>query len=215
MIERRLKRYFISKIRKWSRDNPLEFPWRTTQNQWHALVAEIMLQRTKAEQVLPIFNDFVKRFPSPLDYLRYQKEFEENIFEKLGLKWRSRAFNETVREIVEEGIPLYKSELTKLPGIGDYVSSAFLSFHLNKREILIDSNIVRFYGRFFGMVTNNETRRKKEFRILAEEVTPMRYVKSFNYAVLDFSMNICKHNPQCEVCVVCKKCMYKENSKKN
>ena len=208
MIDKNLIKYFKSKVFQWSKQNPINYPWRTTDNLWHAIVAEIMLQRTKANQVIPIYNDFVKRFPTPHIFKKHIEKSNENIFEKLGLKWRHEVFKETVNSIVEEGIPMYKKELMKIPGVGEYVSSALLSFHLNKREVLIDSNIVRFYGRFFGIETNKETRRKKEFISLSDKITPSRKVKEFNYAILDYSMNICKPKPICVNCLLARKCNY-------
>ena len=43
-----------------------------------------------------------------------------------------------------------KIDLLKLPGVGEYIASAFRSFHFGKREFIIDSNVVRLYGRFYG-----------------------------------------------------------------
>lgn len=201
-------RYLKSHILQWGKMNRFDYPWRTTKNLWHGIVAEIMLQRTKTDQVIPVYKDFARRFPTPKDYIEYSKNTNENIFDKLGLKWRDVAFRQLSNKIVEEGIPEYKTDLMKLPGIGDYVSSAYLSFHLNKREILIDSNIVRFYGRFFGFKTGKESRRDKKIISLANEVTPTRNVKDFNYAVLDFAMKVCKPKPACFICLLKRKCNY-------
>ena len=213
MINKYLIKYFRNKVYEWSNQNPINYPWRTTENLWHAFVAEIMLQRTKAEQVLPVYNDFITRFPSPESYKKHLEKSDENVFENLGLKWRYETFKEAVNSIVEEGMPTYKNYLIKLPGVGEYVSSAIMSFHLNKRELLIDSNIVRFYGRFFGIKADKESRRKKEFIVLTDQITPLRNVKKYNYAVLDYSMNICKPKPVCLTCLMVKRChFYKDNT---
>ena len=95
-----------------------------------------------------------------------------------------------------------------LPGIGDYTSSAFISFHLNKRELLIDSNIVRLYGRYFGIKTNAESRRDIVIRSLADKLTPKRNFTTYNYAVLDFAMNVCKSRPDCTNCELRRKCCF-------
>lgn len=211
MIERRITtQYFRSHILKWSKLHPSDYPWRKTDNLWHGLVAEIMLQRTKTDQVLPVFNDFVTRFPSPQNYLDHINEKDDNIFNKLGLLWRNESFKQTTIQIVEEGIPEYKKGLMNLPGIGDYVASAYISFHLNKRELLIDSNIVRLYGRYFGIITDAESRRDIALRSLADKITPKRNFKTYNYGVLDFAMNVCKPRPDCTNCVLIRKCYYKK-----
>jgi A/G-specific adenine glycosylase len=211
MLDRNLIRYFRTRVYNWARQNPIGYPWRSTDNLWHAMVAEILLQRTKADQVLPVYKDFVIRFPTPEAYKSFIETSDENVFENLGLNWRFEYFKKMVNSVVEEGIPIYKKNLQKLPGVGNYVSSALLSFHLNKREVLIDSNIIRFYGRFFGIETNEESRRKKNFILMSNEITPLRKFKEFNYAVLDYSMNICKPKPLCSNCLLLKRCHYYNN----
>lgn len=200
--------YLRSRLRKWGRSNYVDYPWRRTNNLWHAIVAEIMLQRTRAEQVLPEYLQFCKKFITPEAFVNYSKDNEITIFNSLGLRWRNDRIKETGNYLAEKGIPDTREELLKVPGIGDYVASAILSFHLNRRELLIDSNIVRFLGRYFGFEFGPETRRKKEFRELVDLVTPTIKVGTFNYAMLDFSMNICAPRPDCSICPLSKKCKY-------
>lgn len=201
-------RYFQTKIRKWGNDNYQDYPWRQTDNIWHVIVAEIMLQRTRAEQVLPVYNDFVLRFNSPETFFSHLLESDENIFEKLGLKWRHQVFKKTVAHILEFGIPQTREEFAIIPGIGDYITSAVLSFHMGIREAIIDCNIIRLYGRFYGFRFNNETRRTKWFKILADSLTPARKFKEFNYGALDYSMKICSVKPNCSNCFISKRCKY-------
>ena len=203
--------YFKAQVIKWSMSHPSDYPWRKTNNLWHGLVAEIMLQRTRTDQVLPVYIDFVNKFPSPQNYIDHIKDNDENIFTNLGLLWRNEAFKQASLHIVEEGIPEYKKGLMDLPGIGDYVSSAFISFHLNKRELLIDSNIVRLYGRYFGIKTDAESRRDIVIRSLADKLTPKRNFRTYNYAVLDFAMNVCKTRPDCTNCELKSKCCFSKS----
>ena len=43
---------------RWGRRNARAYPWREQLPLWQALIAEVMLQRTRAEQVVPTFNEF-------------------------------------------------------------------------------------------------------------------------------------------------------------
>jgi A/G-specific adenine glycosylase len=204
-------KYFIKrKLLKWHSENCTNsYPWRTTENHWHAIVAEIMLQRTNAEQVKPVYENFVESFSDARAFLRASHaQQSHDIFSSLGLRWRLEKLQKLAELISKHGIPQEKNELVKLPGIGDYVASAFLSMHLYKREPIVDSNIIRFYGRFFGFKTDGEIRRKKWLKELAEKVTPKENSKDFNYALLDFSMQICKKKPSCANCVLSGKCEY-------
>lgn len=201
--------YFRRKLLAWEKENFVNFPWRCCSNKWHSLAVEIMLQRTKAEQVLPVFLDFCNKYPTPD---KYYKNNRANIFNSLGLQQRNKDFKALAKILSEESIPESKEELIKLPGVGEYVASAYLSLHQSKRAIIIDSNVVRLYGRFFGFKTDGETRRKQWFINLAQELTPERNFYLYNYSLLDFPRNICTVKPNCTKCIFKKRCNYFKKS---
>lgn len=207
-ITPRARNYFKRKILTWHKTLSPVYPWRITKNPWHALVAEIMLQRTNADQVVPIYSNFCSRFPNTQTFLRHANRTKVNYFSDLGLLWRNQFLIRSAEIINKNGIPKDKKELLALPGVGDYVASALLSLHFDIRSILIDSNIVRVYGRYFGFPYNNETRRRRELWELADALTPQLHIKSFNYAILDFSRNICCSKPRCNVCSVRLRCHF-------
>jgi len=197
--------FLRTNIIRWEKQHFANFPWRITSNKWNALVAEIMLQRTRAEQVLPVYTDFVSKYPSPSHYLN---DIQAAAFSSLGLKWREQRLKDLAISIVKDGIPDTKEGLLKLPGIGDYIASAYISFHGNKREPIIDSNVIRLYGRFFGFQTHAETRRQKWFNKLVELVIPTRNFRIYNYGVIDFTKAICRPKPLCAVCLLRRRCHY-------
>lgn len=202
ILDNKIK-YFRRRILTWGKQNFADFPWRHTPNQWHALVAELMLQRTKAEQVLPAYLSFCNTYQSPKDYI---SSSNPSPFISLGLYWRAGTLKRLAAILAHQEIPLDKSQLLYLPGIGDYIASAFLSLHAGIRAPIIDSNIVRLYGRFFGFPTDGETRRKRWFIELADSITPERSFKDFNYAVIDLTRMVCKPKPLCSECILAKKC---------
>jgi len=198
-----------SLLMEWGESHYDDFPWRAADNHFHALIAELMLQRTKAEQVLPVYNDFVELCPS----LEAAKDVSESqiraILHPLGLNWRIDNIVELVNVLTKKGhVPLEYDSLVKLEGVGPYVASAFLSFHASIRLSIIDSNVVRLWGRIFSLKTNTETRRKKWFKQLADEMMPHENFKAFNYSLLDFTRAICKPKPDCTTCPIKKYCNY-------
>lgn len=197
--------WFRKKVIRWGDQNFADFPWRQTNNPWHALVAEIMLQRTKAEQVVPTFLNFCNRYPAPSDYLA---DKTSDVFGSLGLIWREALLQDLARILKDKNIPSDKEELLSLPGVGDYIAAAFRSMYLNIRDTIIDSNVVRIYGRYFGFETDGETRRKKWFIELANRVTPPRTFRDFNYSLIDFTREICKPTPLCSRCPLNSRCRY-------
>ncbi len=58
-------RLFHADLLSWSQDHLRVFPWRSTDNPFHILIAEMMLRRTQAKQVVPIYNQFILQYPDP------------------------------------------------------------------------------------------------------------------------------------------------------
>ena len=204
-IHKRHVDYFRRLVLSWGRKNFKGFPWRCSPNLWHRLVAEIMLQRTRADQVLPVYVTFAATYQVPEEFVAAPT----CVFSRLGLPIRDEQFIALNHTLVGEGLPSDKAALMRLPGVGDYIASAFVSLHLGKRAALIDANTVRLYGRFFGFDTDPETRRKRWFVELADQVTPWRVFKDYNYAIIDFSREICTpRNPQHAICPLRLKCRY-------
>ncbi|MER3486138.1 MAG: hypothetical protein C4345_09380, partial [Chloroflexota bacterium] len=52
------------RLRSWFRIHGRDLPWRKTRDPYHILVAEIMLQQTQVERVLPYYAAFLERFPT-------------------------------------------------------------------------------------------------------------------------------------------------------
>ena len=207
MIDHRDIIYFRRRITSWGKSNYMNYPWRETDNMWHSLVAEIMLQKTRLIKVLRIYDLFIHKYPDAPSFLKsYQKE-NWNFFETLGLLKRYEMFIKMTEVITTKGMPNSKEDFKKLPGVGEYVASAMMSLHFGEREILIDSNISRFISRFEGFYHEEKTRKQKITANYLEKIVPKRNgIKSFNYALLDFSMIVCKPIPNCSNCMLKRKC---------
>lgn len=208
--DRRRITFFRRRLLRWTRKNYSIFPWRGTHNSFHALAAEVMLQRTKAEQVAPVYAKFVRRFPTPERASRANYEVFHALLQPLGLKWRARALRKLATALSKRGgaVPYNSADLKKLPGVGDYAASAYASFHLDIPATIIDANIVRLYGRFFGFPTGPETRRSKQFRTLADHVRPSKQNRQFAYGLLDFTRAVCTPRPHCGICPLRTKCKF-------
>ena len=86
--------------------------------------------------------------------------------------------------------------------------SIFIIDSKGERIPIVDSNVVRFYGRFFSFNTGPETRREKRILQLAEHITPKRAFRDFNYALIDFTRAICRPKPCHKVCPIARKCLF-------
>jgi A/G-specific adenine glycosylase len=196
--------YIQNVLLQWGTDNFREFPWRNPEKRWHGLAAEVLLQRTRAKSVVPVYKVFVERFPEPSDLGSASEDEILDVIGTLGLHWRAPLLKKMGAELDRRGsVPESLDELKELPGIGQYAAAAYLSFHAGNRGVLIDANVVRWVCRLLGRDYNGETRRKKWLRNLIDDVTPEKEHRQFNYALLDFAMTICTpRNPKCGQCPV-------------
>ena len=196
-------------LTRWGRRDERAYPWRGQLPLWQALIVEVMLQRTRADQVVPTFSQFRDRYPSLASLALASEDELAGLVEPLGLRWRGRLLYQLVQEIVRVNgaLPLEQTGLEALPGVGPYTAAATLSLHANRRAVLIDSNIVRVLCRLVGATYDGETRRKRWLRELAEALTPARAHRDYNYAVLDLAALVClPRNPKCDECPVLRWC---------
>lgn len=192
--------------------NKRTFPWREGNDPYRILVAEIMLQRTKAEQVAPVFLLFTSRFPKVKTLNDASLSEIESYFSNLGLLWRAKKVKKLAKSITEhfEGkIPKERKELIQLPGVGDYVADAVLCFAYNQDVAAVDSNVCRVIGRVFGLEKKKEARRDGVYRTLAQKLLPKGKCKKFNWAIIDLASTICTPKaPNCKNCPLSNICNY-------
>lgn len=200
---------------KWYETHKRSFPWRIEKDPYRILVAEIMLQRTRAPQVLPVYVEFLKNFPSIESVSDADIESIGNIMHSLGLRRRTAIIKNMAEFFLENYggvIPDDPVILKKVNGIGQYVSDALGVFAFNRRITVIDSNVVRIVTRFFGITEMGEIRHKKNFVKFCQELSKFvlpTHLKEFNWAVLDLGALVCIKKPRCSICPLSERCEYR------
>ncbi len=106
-------------------------------------------------------------------------------------------------------VPESRDEILRLPGVGDYVSGIVLSIAFNKKEWIVDSNVVRAFKRYFGISTSKEGRRDKHVIDIARTYVDCKYPGKANLALLDFAALICTpRKPEHERCPLYGSCHF-------
>ncbi len=122
-----------------------ELPWRKkTNNPYHVLVSEVMLQQTQVDRVIPKFKIFITTFPTIQTLANATPASILRVWSGLGYNRRALALGSAARCIVSEyngKIPRDRNLLQKLPGIGTYTSGAICAFAYNKGEVFVETNI--------------------------------------------------------------------------
>lgn len=206
--------YLREKLLEWYKKKGRNYPWRATKDPYKILMAEIMLRRTKADQVLPVYNDFVERYPTVESLSEGNEDDIQKLTYSLGLHWRNRGFLDLARCIISSyngEIPKSRDELTKLPGVGQYVAGVFLSSAYNRKEWIVDTNAARVFSRFFGIRIKSDGRRDKRIIKVAKQYVDCENPRQVNFAVIDFAAMICKKiNPLHSQCLVRRGCAHYE-----
>ncbi|MEM2618865.1 MAG: hypothetical protein QXR87_04710 [Candidatus Hadarchaeales archaeon] len=204
------------KLLQWFERNGRDFPWRKTKDPYRILIAEIMLQRTKAEQVVPVYKKFIGHFPSPESLAKARTEAVRAFFSRLGLLWRADLVVRLAGELVKKfggTPPSERKELLSLPGVGDYMADAVLSFAYGADVAVVDSNVCRVLRRIFDIRPKGEARRDRRFRELAMRLVPHGKSREFNWAMIDFASEICTpQKPKCGKCPLRYHCSAATNS---
>jgi A/G-specific adenine glycosylase len=189
-----------------------DFLWRHAPSPYKIMIAEFMLQRTKAEQVEPVYKKFLDQFPDIFTLAKAREGEISGFTKNLGLHKRGKTFLLSSKYIVDHcrGIfPLKRQALLEIPGIGDYIAGALLTVCFNKPEYVIDSNIARFINRYWGLNLKGEIRRKKEIIKRARELFNYSDTRNLLFALLDFTALVCKPlKPDHGNCVLSKTCAY-------
>lgn len=197
----------------WGQEHFRSFPWRKMEDPYRILMAEVMLHRTQAPQVVPVYERFIEIYPDAASLARASSEDLHALLFPLGLRWRVDLIWTMAAEIADrfEGqIPKEKGDLLSLPGVSDYITSAVRCFAWNLPEPLIDTNTVRVIGRLFGLEIKDSSRRNRHFRELIAALVDPEYPRAYNYALLDLAHLIChkRRTPECSRCPVQAYCVY-------
>ncbi len=189
-----------------------DFIWRHNPTPYKMMIAEFMLQRTKANQVEPIFKEFLSKYPNVCGLGEARKIGVAKFTRHLGLHKRSDNFIKSAKYIIDKyrgKFPKNRKALLEIPGVGDYVAGAILAVCFNKREYVVDSNIARFINRYYGLNLKGEIRRKKLIIEIAERLFNYQDTRNLLFALLDFTALVCKPvKPDHEKCFLNKTCKF-------
>ena len=138
----------------WFDDHARDLPWRGTSevlpDPWPVLVSELMLQQTPVVRVLPVFEAWMERWPTPADLAAEPSSEAVRAWGRLGYPRRAlRLHAAAVAITAEHGgrVPGDHAALLSLPGVGEYTAAAVASFAFGQRHAVMDTNVRRVLAR--------------------------------------------------------------------
>lgn len=203
---------FSSCLLDWYDRKGRKLPWRENKDPYRVWVSEIMLQQTRIDQAKGYFTRFMDAFPTLENLAHAEEENVLKLWEGLGYYSRARNLLKGAKSVLElrQGVfPRTKDELKKIPGIGEYTSSAISAICFDEKEIALDGNLFRVYCRVNGAKASfDSAEAKKKASDFFKSVLPQERAGDFNQALMDLGETVCLPNgePHCEYCPIRRFC---------
>lgn len=203
------------RVTGWFTEAARDLPWREPScSAWGVLVSEVMLQQTPVVRVLPVWREWLERWPSPADLAAEPSGAAVRHWGRLGYPRRALRLHAAATAILADHggtVPATYDELLSLPGVGTYTAAAVAAFAFGRRETVVDTNIRRVHARLFGgsalpapALTAAEMRRAVAL-LPTDDALSVRW----NAAVMELGAVICTARaPVCDACPVRDACAW-------
>lgn len=195
----------------WFEKDGRNLPWREVDDPYAIWVAEVMLQQTRVETVIPYYVRWLVKFPTLDQLASAETDDVLRLWEGLGYYQRAHNLHSAARIICEKyrgRMPQDPAELESLPGIGRYTAAAIASIAFGKRVVALDGNLRRVISRIINYDLDATTASaERQFQIWASRRMPESYASAFNQALMDLGATICiPKNPTCSKCPISSYC---------
>ncbi len=135
----------------WYLAHQRDLPWRRPGvGAYAVLVSEVMLQQTPVARVLPVYEAWLKRWPTAADLAAAPSGEAVRAWGRLGYPRRALRLHQACVAVVEQHggeVPSAVAELLALPGIGTYTARAIAAFAWRQRVPVVDTNVARVFAR--------------------------------------------------------------------
>ena len=206
-----LRQRFRRRLLTWYRSHGRDLPWRQTDDPYHILVSEVMLQQTQVDRVLPKYHEWLVKYPSLAALAEARESDVAETWRPLGYNIRPRRLQAIARESVARfggELPSDEETLLSFKGIGAYTSGAIRSFAFGQRAAILDTNVARVLFRVFVAKGDPKAHAmRKQLWTISETLVPHKHVFDFNQALMDFGATVCSaRKPGCRTCPMKKFC---------
>ena len=190
----------------WGLPRLRDLPWRQTRDPWAILVAEVMLQQTQAERVVPKWRTFLAAYPTPETCARASLGDVLRLWQGLGYPRRARDLHHAATTIVERhggAVPDGLAALRALPGVGAYTARAVRVFAFEADDGVVETNIARLLARVAGARLTS-----RRVQAMADDHVPAGDGWAWNQVLMDLGATVCRPVPRCAGCPVAGSCTW-------
>ncbi len=208
----------VDVVERWFEDSARTLPWRSDPDPWGVLVSEVMLQQTPVARVLPVYTEWMQRWPTPTSLAADAPGDAIRAWGRLGYPRRAlrlHAAAVTCRDSFGGAVPSDIADLRSLPGVGEYTAAAVASFAFRQRHAVLDTNVRRVHARWLDGVefpassAVNSKERQRALDLLPIEPEGAARV---SIAIMELGALVCTaRSPKCDACPIAQHCVWRAN----
>ncbi|MFF1687277.1 MULTISPECIES: A/G-specific adenine glycosylase [unclassified Streptomyces] len=200
----------------WFAENARDLPWRRPDaGPWGVMVSEFMLQQTPVSRALPVYEQWLARWPRPADLAKEAPGEAVRAWGRLGYPRRALRLHGAAVAITERhggDVPTAHGQLLALPGIGEYTAAAVASFAYGQRHAVLDTNVRRVFARAVSGVQYPPNATTAAERKLARSLLPEQESTASRWAAASMELGalICTaKNESCHRCPIAAQCAWR------
>ncbi|ORW72349.1 HhH-GPD family protein [Mycobacterium saskatchewanense] len=196
----------VEELLGWYDRSGRDLPWRSPGvSAWQILVSEFMLQQTPVSRVLPIWPDWVRRWPTPSATAAASAADVLRAWGKLGYPRRAKRLHECATVIAREHddvVPDDVDVLLTLPGVGSYTARAVACFAYRRRVPVVDTNVRRVVARaVHGRADAGPPSAARDHVDILALLPADETAPRFSVALMELGATVCTARaPRCGLC---------------
>ncbi|MGW0563423.1 A/G-specific adenine glycosylase [Streptomyces sp. NPDC003016] len=200
----------------WFDANARDLPWRRPEaGAWGVMVSEFMLQQTPVSRVLPVYEQWMRRWPRPVDLAADAPGEAVRAWGRLGYPRRALRLHGAAVAMTDRhggGVPSDHAQLLALPGVGEYTAAAVASFAYGQRHPVLDTNVRRVFARTVTGVQYPPNATTAAERRIARALLPDEEARAARWAAASMELGalVCTaKSPDCGACPVSGQCAWR------
>ncbi|MGI9823304.1 A/G-specific adenine glycosylase [Agromyces sp. Marseille-Q5079] len=203
-------------VNDWFADAARPLPWRAAEvSPWAVLVSEFMLQQTQVARVIPRWEAWIARWPTPASMAAAPPSEAVRAWDRLGYPRRALWLHRAATAMVERhdgDVPHDLDDLLALPGVGPYTARAVAAFAFGARHPVVDTNTRRVIARaVLGQGHPGPPSTTRDLAAMASLLPASdAAARTFNAAAMELGATVCTARaPMCEACPIAARCEWR------
>ncbi len=196
----------VTNLVNWYETSSRDLPWREPGvSAWQILVSEFMLQQTPVSRVLPIWTDWVRRWPTASATAAASTADVLRAWGKLGYPRRAKRLHECAVVIARDHgdrVPEDVETLLTLPGVGSYTARAIACFAYGQPVPVVDTNVRRVVARVVhGLADAGAPSATRDHADVSALLPADATAPKFSVALMELGATVCTARaPRCGLC---------------